>query len=107
VRFANIFRLALVGALTLGAAPTFADAEPSGRAAKLSAAWGGSLNSDIGEAGALDHPVDFSSFVPRPGRSAEYRRLVALEMQMAAQCNAGVRLATNDRSRAATLPASN
>jgi hypothetical protein len=52
-------------------------------AAKLSAALGGTLNSEIGEAGALDHPVDDSSVMRRPGRSDEYRRRVILEMQVA------------------------
>jgi hypothetical protein len=69
--------VALVGALTVGAAPAHADPEGSNRAARLSAAWGGTLDSDIGEAGSLVHPVDYSSVVVRPGRSAEYRRRVA------------------------------
>jgi len=85
VRFANIFVLALVGALTFGAPTACADPEPSSRAAKLSAALGGALDSDIGEAGALDRPVDDSTVVRRPGRTDEYRRRVAQEMQMAAR----------------------
>ena len=85
MRFANIFIAAFVGALTLGAPAAYADTEALRPAAKLTAALAGSLDSDIGEAGALDHPVDYSSASRRPGRSDEYRRRVALEMQLAAR----------------------
>jgi hypothetical protein len=88
VRFANIFSVVFVGALAFGAAAAHADPEASSRAAKLSAALGGTLNSDIGEAGDIDHHVEFSPAMLRPGRSVEYRRRVALEMQMAAQSGA-------------------
>lgn len=89
MRFANICSVVFVGALTLGATPARADPEASSRAAKLSAALGGTLNTDIGEAGGLDHNVEFSSAMLRPGRSVEYRRRIALEMQMGAQSGAG------------------
>ena len=59
-------------------------------------AFGGTLNSDIGEAGGLHGGAD-SSVVLRPGRSDEYRQRMAREMQIAA----GV------RSPAAPLSASN
>ena len=85
MRFANIFIAALVGALTLGAPAACANPEALRPATKLSTALAGSLDSDIGEAGALDHPVDYSSASRRPGRSDEYRRRVALEMQVAAR----------------------
>ena len=68
-----------------GSTPTYADPKPSSRAAQLSAALEGTLDSEIGEAGALDRPVDFSSIVRRPGRTAEYRRRVASEMQLTAK----------------------
>jgi hypothetical protein len=80
VRFANILVVVLVGALTFGASVAHADPKRLTAAARLSAALGGSLDSDIGEAGALDRPVDESSIMRRPGRSDEYRRRVVFEM---------------------------
>ena len=50
-------------------------------AATLSAALGGVLNADIGEAGALASEIDWTAIKLIPGRSVEYRRRVALEMQ--------------------------
>jgi hypothetical protein len=85
VRFANIFIVAFAGAFTLGSTAAYADPEALSPAAKLSAALAGSLDSDIGEAGALDHSVDYSSVMRRPARSDEYRQRVALEMQLAAR----------------------
>ena len=85
MRFANIFILAFIGAFTFGAPAAYADPEAWTSATKLSTALAGSLDSDIGEAGALDHPVDFSSIMRRPGRTDEYRRRVTLEMQMASR----------------------
>ena len=80
MRFASILIVAFVGALTFGAPAARADPEGLSPAAKLSAALGGTLDSDIGEAGALDHPVNDSSVMRRPGRTDEYRRRVILEM---------------------------
>jgi hypothetical protein len=97
VRFANLFSAALIGALGFGAACTHAGPEVSAHAARLSAALEGTLDSNIGEAGPLDHRVDDSSIMPRPGRSAEYRQRVALEMQTAAQSRANTHLVANDR----------
>lgn len=65
-------------------APVFAhSAQPGSRAAAaLSAVVGGTLDSDQGEAGALAHPIDWASIPLHLGRSVEYRRRVALEMQV-------------------------
>jgi hypothetical protein len=73
----------MAGLLLVAFGGTSARASPQGvgAAAKLSAAAGGSLDSDLGEAGCLAHPIDYSSIRLRPGRSVEYRRRVALEMQ--------------------------
>ena len=91
MRLANVYGAAVVAGLIFGTTPTLADPQLSSRAAKLSAALEGTLDSDIGEAGALDQRIEYASVLRRPGRSAEYRRRVALEMQMAAQASAGTR----------------
>ena len=107
MRFANILSVALFGALTFGAAPGYADPDDLSRAAALSAVLGGTLNSDIGEAGSLLHSVDNFTVVVRPGRSAEYRQRVALEMQMVGRSSASISLATSDRSRVARSSTNN
>ena len=75
----------MAGLLLLALGSTPAPASPLSPAATLSAAAGGSLDSDLGEAGCLAHPIDYSSIRLIPGRSVEYRRRVALEMQLAAR----------------------
>lgn len=79
MRCTEFVRLAALVAMAFGAVGTHAGTEGSGRAAKLSAAVGGTLDSDVGEAGALAHEIDYASVTLRPGRSVEYRRRVALE----------------------------
>jgi hypothetical protein len=70
--------------LALGSLHARANPQGFGPAARLSAAVGGSLDSDLGEAGCLAHEIDYSLIRLMPGRSVEYRRRVALEMQLAA-----------------------
>jgi hypothetical protein len=79
VRLGRTFNAWVVGALMCAAAAAHADPEVLGRTARLSAALGGKLDPDMGEAGGLDHNVDYSTVAVRPGRSAEYRRRVAVE----------------------------
>jgi hypothetical protein len=62
-----------------------ANPEHAGPGARLSAALGGTLDSDVGEAGGLAHDLDRSKIEIRPGRSIEYRRRVALDIQIALQ----------------------
>jgi hypothetical protein len=90
----------MAGLLLLALGSTPAPANPQGPAARLSAAAGGSLDSDLGEAGCLAHPIDYSSIRLIPGRSADYRRLVA-EMQLAAQSHIQVDRATAVTGRTA------
>ena len=71
---------------------SFAAPPSAGPAARLSAAIGGILDIDLGEAGALAHDLDYSSIRLMPGRGIEYRRRVALEMQRDAQSTAASRL---------------
>ena len=82
MRSVDLPGLAALAVLVLGGAATHAAGpDASGRAARLSEALGGTLDSELGEAGGLAHAVDDSTIVIRPGRSVEYRRRVALEMQ--------------------------
>jgi hypothetical protein len=75
----------MAGLVLAMAAPASAIAglPATGPAAGLTAALGGTLDSDIGEAGALSRPVDYSAIRLIPGRAIEYRRRVALESRLA------------------------
>ena len=71
-----------------GTLPVRAGPEAGGRDAmspptRLSAVLGGALDTEVGEAGAIDRPIDWASITVRPGRAAEYRRRVALERRLA------------------------
>lgn len=68
--------------LGLWAVPALAGPESSGRAGRLSAALGGTLDSELGEAAALKDGFDYASVTPRAGRGEDYRREVA-KMQVA------------------------
>jgi hypothetical protein len=81
-RFAVIASLLLA---FLGPVPACAGPRTVGPAARLSAAMGGILDDDLGEAGSLAHPIDYPSIRLIPGRSADYRRRVALEKIAAAR----------------------
>jgi hypothetical protein len=85
MRCTEFVNLAALVALTLGSAATHASPDAPGPARKLSAALGGTLDTDIGEAGALAHAIDYATLTLHPGRSAEYRRRVALEFERAAR----------------------
>jgi hypothetical protein len=85
MRCTEFVNLAALVALTLGSAATHAAPDAPGPARKLSAALGGTLDTDIGEAGALAHAIDYASLTLHPGRSAEYRRRVAVESELAAR----------------------
>jgi hypothetical protein len=99
VRTTHLLGVMFLGALAFGA--TQARADGMGQAAKLSAALGGILDTELGEAGALTDGTAFSSAVLWPGRGAEYRRRVALETQRAAQSGtSGAHVANNGRSPA-------
>ena len=80
-------KIAAVGLLLLipfGPVPARAGPDGTGPGARLSATLGGTLDFDLGEAGNLAHPIDYSSITINPGRAVEYRRRVALEMRLAA-----------------------
>lgn len=70
--------------LALATVPALAAPDGMTPAAQLSAALGGNLDWDLGEAGRLEHPIDYSAIRLYPGRSIEYRRRVAQEMRLAA-----------------------
>ena len=81
-------RIAGIGLLFLisfGPVPARAGPDGTGPGARLSAVLGGTLDCDLGEAGSLSHPIDYSAITINPGRALEYRRRVALEMRLAAQ----------------------
>jgi len=80
---AKIAGIAALLLVSLGPAASLAHPQGAGPAARLSAALGGVLDSDVGEAGSLAHPIDYSSIELIPGRSVEYRRRVALEKSAA------------------------
>jgi hypothetical protein len=101
MRFAQIVGIAGLWLVALGNTPGQASPRGFSPAAGLSAAAGGSLDSDLGEAGSLAHPIDYSSIRLIPGRSIEYRRRVALEMQLAAASHVHPDRATAITSRTA------
>jgi len=81
-------RFAVVGLLLLmvfGTGAAVAGPDGRGPAARLSEALGGTLDGDLGEAGALEHPIDYSAITINPGRAIEYRRRVELERRLATQ----------------------
>jgi hypothetical protein len=83
--------LGLAGVLLLafGLEPVLASPPTGGPASRLSAAAGGTLDSDIGEAGTLTHAIDYASITLVAGRSVEYRRRVAREMRQASLTASG------------------
>jgi len=83
VRCTEFVKLAAFVVLTAGSAAAHAGPTAQGPAAKLSNALGGTLDSEVGEAGALAHEIDYASVTLRPGRSLEYRRRVALDSRFA------------------------
>jgi hypothetical protein len=77
MRLARILGIAGFVSMALGSASA-GPLDPA-PAAKLSAVLGGALDSELGNAGELAHPIDCASIELHAGRSAEYRRRVALE----------------------------
>ena len=84
MRFLRTASAVLLLLAALGSLPAYASPDGLTPAARLSAALGGTLDWNLGEAGELDHPIDYRSVTLHPGRSIEYRRRVALERELAA-----------------------
>lgn len=84
MRFASLLAKTALVALILGPLPARAGPEAQGRAAKLSTALGGRLDSELGESGASRCAAECAPVALRPSRSDEYRQRVAREMQLAA-----------------------
>jgi len=83
--------------------PASAGPDAGNPVCRLSAALGGVLDSDLGEAGELDHRIDYSAIPLHEGRAIEYRRRVALELRLAVTDpgeSAGVLLHAIDVTRA-------
>jgi hypothetical protein len=75
----------LLALISFGPVPARAGPDGTGPGARLSATLGGTLDFELGEAGNLTHPIDYSTITINPGRAVEYRRRVALEIRLAAQ----------------------
>jgi len=84
VRFLRTASAVLLLLTALGSLPALASPNGLPPAALLTAALGGTLDWNLGEAGELDHPIDYRSITLHPGRSIEYRRRIALERELAA-----------------------
>jgi hypothetical protein len=89
MRAGNTLVQAAAFAIFLIALPTHAMAGGMSPAARLSAALGGAMGDGMSDGGGLGHGVLSSTVEPMLGRSAAYRRRVALE----ARREAGVRIA--------------
>ena len=83
MRFAGLRGKAAILVLTLTAVTAQAGPQTPGLAAKLSAALGGALDSELGEAGAMDCRGPCPAVTLRSSAADDYRRRVALERQRA------------------------
>jgi hypothetical protein len=101
MRYARSVGMTAVLLAALGGMAAHANPPGFNPAARLSAAAGGSLDSELGEAGGLAHAVDYSSVRLFPGRSVEYRRRVALDLQLAARSRIPTDLAVAANGRTA------
>lgn len=78
MRIARFSAQAAFVVLALGAVAAQAGPQSAGLAAKLNAALGGTLNPDLGEAGAMDCKGPCPQVTLRSSAADEYRRRVAL-----------------------------
>jgi hypothetical protein len=83
MRFAGFRGKAAVLVLTLAAVSAHAGPQIPGLAARLSAALGGPLDTELGEAAAMDCQGPCPAVTLRCSAADDYRRRVALERQRA------------------------